>query len=262
MKYYHALHITGLLMALVLTPMVFLVNPSIWLVVGSILVFYFFHVVGHIVGNHKYWTHNSFKASTFSELIMLSAVTLGFIGHPLFWGNGHIAHHDVKKADTPKDPVYLARKSNSLWKAIYINHFSKFAHGAVDRRFTVRLLRSPTASKFMGMELAVIFGVIAALYFLPLAWVVYLWAIPVTACMFIAAWAQIRLHNGNPAENDNPIDQSINTKNPWYRIVFCGEELQNNHHSHPESSTFATRHGDVDVSDIVVNLLRKDTGSV
>jgi stearoyl-CoA desaturase (delta-9 desaturase) len=254
--FFHKVHIAGLVLALTLLLGIPFVGVSVWLLLGTVVLYYAYTMVGAIIGNHKYWAHESFKTNSLGETIMLSCAALGFEGHPLYWGNGHLAHHSSDKVDTDKDPTYVARKHNSLLKAIKINHFDKYSKGSIDRKFTVKMLRNPRAKAFKYGELVSLGVISLGLLTLPLNVIIYLWALPVVLSLFAYAWGQIRLHNGNAAENDNPLDDSVNVRGFWYRFIFCGEELQNNHHSFPERSSFAIKSDEVDVSDPIIDLLR------
>ena len=218
--------------------------------------YYLAFLVGSVVGNHKYWTHEAFEANPWAEIVMLIGAVIGHQGHPIIWVNGHHHHHNPDTVDTDKDPLYRGRKTGNPFRAIFVNHTFDYASDGLDKKATRKMLKNPRAMFFAkAMPLMALWPIgLFALGGLSAA--VWLWALPVVASLFVCGAVIIRCHDGKTGYAPYPMDDSRNLSALW-RPFSCGEELQNNHHHDPEAANFAFREDEWDASHWMVKLLQK-----
>jgi len=253
-RYVHIFQVIACFTAVLLTPFV---DFAWYLPVVAIALYYYFHMVGNHVGNHKYWTHQAFEAGPAAEWFMLMASWLGMQGHPALWGSGHMNHHDPDKVDTDADPIYRARKSGNPFKAIWHNYTAHYLKDGLDQSFTRRVLKNPRARfTFKYAPLSILYPLV--LGGVGLEYLVWFWAIPCTVSIFVCGLGVIHGHNGKSGYETYALDDSRNVNGVFWKLLYCGGELENNHHKFPERSSFAVSNGEWDMSDPIVSLLRCD----
>ncbi|KAI8087148.1 hypothetical protein BDF21DRAFT_437348 [Thamnidium elegans] len=71
------------------------------------IIYYLISVFGITAGYHRYWAHNSFKATNITRIILAIAGSSAFEGSIYWWSRGHRAHH--RWTDSDKDPYAVTR---------------------------------------------------------------------------------------------------------------------------------------------------------
>jgi fatty-acid desaturase len=227
-KFFSRMHIFNVFMAFAMLPLVFFVDFSLPLVLGAIVMYYAYSLIGVHIGNHKYWTHQEFEAGPLAEWLMTVCVWLGAQGHPAPWSAAHIAHHCTDKMETDDDPIYRSAGRKSLIRTIFYNHSLPF-----------QINGDP-------------------------AYAVYFWSIPAVLAHVACGIGVIYSHKPDAGtqpymfKGDRGQETKATNVDKWWfmHIVWCGAQYENNHHYDPDRANWAMHDGEFDVSYQLIKLLR------
>ena len=262
-KFFARMHLFNVFMAFALLPLIFFVDFSISLVLGAIVMYYAYSLIGVHIGNHKYWTHQEFEAGPLAEWLMTVCVWLGAQGHPAPWSAAHIAHHCSDKMETDDDPIYRSAGRKSLLRTIFYNHSLPFQVNG-DKETFKRVLKSPAARFTLKYNWAVLLFPATLAYFNP-AYAIYFWSLPAVLAHIACGIGVIYSHKPDAGtqpymfKGDRGQETKATNVNKWWfmHIVWCGAQYENNHHYDPDQANWAMHDGEFDVSYQVIKLLRK-----
>lgn len=187
--------------------------------------------VGHSIGQHRYFSHRSFKTGVKREWLMAFFATLGTTSTTLNYSGLHRYHH--AHSDTPLDP-------HSPKQLGAIRSFFSF----IDREKTKAI--QPRLIKDLLSNEAVVFfhswyWPTIALYCLFLTLVdpllvLFCYVIPCGYVQFVAG-TQLSLGHLGGYRNFDTKDDSVNSR--LLNFLTLGEGLHNNHHAKPGAYDFA-----------------------
>ena len=222
---------------------------------GLVLLGYFMYgCLGIVVTFHRLYTHRSYTPNPVLSKIFAILGCLGGTGSPLAWVAIHINHH--LKSDKPGDPHSPLYKGLKIFTLAYENE--------IDEKTKWRM-RSLVVDKFQQFMHRYYFGIMAVwiltLYIIGGVYlVIFLHLLPavITGLMsnivnyvghMPSWWGAYRLFNLN--------DQSVN--NWLWAIPSWGESWHNNHHRFPKNFSYSQRWWELDISALVIRLVRNDS---
>lgn len=214
-----------------------------WAVVASS--YFCFVCLGNITMFHKYLAHASFKTTKFIEYLFTYFGTLGGVGSSLTWVTAHYQHH--KYSDTSKDPH---SPHNGIRKLL------RFEFSPVDANISAKRLMRSKYHMFLDKYYYGI-HIVTALLLLSIGGptlLVFGYTIPALITIIGSIWLVNILSHTLGYRNFETKDKSTN--NIFAAIIGFGEGWHNNHHYNPKSANFGVRWWEVDVSYLVVKLIR------
>ena len=220
--------------------------------VGLIILGYFMYgCLGIVVTYHRYLTHKSYQ--THPWLVKLFSVLgcLGGTGSPLAWVAIHLNHH--LKSDKPNDPhspYYKGLKiftlqyehevdPNTKWRMrdLIVDPFQQFLH----RYYFLLIAVWSITLYFIGGFYLVIF-----LHWAPAA----ITAIMSNVVNYIG-------HKPNWIGSYRRYNLNDYSTNNWiFAIPSWGETWHNNHHRHPKNYSCGQRWWELDISALVIKLIK------
>lgn len=221
--------------------------------VGLILLGYFLYgCLGIVVTFHRFYTHSSY--TTFPLLSKILAVfgCLGGTGSPLAWVAIHINHH--RKSDKPGDPHSPLYKGLSIFALDYAHEIDR------DTKWRMRELVTDRFQQILHRYYFAIFIVWdIVLYFVGGFYLVlFLHIVP---ALITAVMSNIVNYVGHMPtwlggyRTFNLNDQSAN--NWLWAIPSWGEAWHNNHHRFPKNSYFGQKWWEIDISGLVIKLIKR-----
>ena len=123
-----------------------------WL--AALIVFYLIHGIGSGCGAHRYFSHHSFQASRWAEVLMATLFTLASSGSVIGYVLIHHKHHkNSDKEGDPHDPFQMG--TLKTWLGILDKKFL-----TIDPRAYMRLRSDPLLRNLHDYYFLVIFSVI------------------------------------------------------------------------------------------------------
>ncbi|CAN5637321.1 fatty acid desaturase [soil metagenome] len=221
---------------------------------------YAFHGLGITVGYHRLLSHRAFKVPRWLEYLIVSGAYLGFEGSPIFWVTAHRLHH--RYSDQKGDPH---SPRDGLWHA--------FIGWMYDRKMEItreqRLLTCPDLYRdkvyqALQIEPEGLDGLLCLVVCVIFRIVLYsLFGLPVLIGSLLGtllAFASPLLVNTlchMPQLGYSTYSCRDQSRNVWYvAAVAFGEGWHNNHHAFPQSARHGLRPLELDLSWMVISLLR------
>ena len=186
--------------------------------------------VGINIGIHRYFSHRSFKASTFSQWFMLTCFNLSTVGSSMAWVGMHREHHAFSDTDKdPHSPITAGTKSEKIKKslAVYFGVWKKYiAHP----KYIGKLRREPLHKWAHNYYLVTIFAYATLLSFFGTEALVYGYCLPAVLVFHSASFIVVYGHIfGSQDQKTN--DHSKNSV--LLHWITWGEGLHNFHHAYP-----------------------------
>jgi stearoyl-CoA desaturase (delta-9 desaturase) len=220
--------------------------------IGLIVLGYFMYgCLGIVVTYHRYLTHKSYQ--TYPWLVKLFSILgcLGGTGSPLAWVAIHLNHH--LKSDKPNDPhspYYKGLKiftlqyehevdSSTKWRMrdLIVDPFQQFLH----RYYFLIIAVWSITLYFIGGFYLVIF-----LHWAPAA----ITAIMSNVVNYIG-------HKPNWIGSYRTYNLNDYSANNWiFAIPSWGETWHNNHHRHPKNYSCGQKWWELDISALVIKLIK------
>lgn len=189
--------------------------------------------VGASIGQHRYFTHKSFKTTLFKEKLMAIFATLSTTGSTLEYVAVHRYHHS--NSDNGKD--LHSPHEIGYWRSFwhwYKEDVSNFANGYIVRD----LLRKPIIVFLHKYYFLVLFSYIGLLYLIDWKLIIFCYMIPAGFSWWSSAVLSLPLHlTSQGYRNFNISDKTVNSN--FWNILTLGEGLHNNHHAKPGEFDFA-----------------------
>jgi stearoyl-CoA desaturase (delta-9 desaturase) len=217
-----------------------------------LLGYFLYGCLGIVVTFHRGLTHRSYNARPFITKIFSVLGCFGGTGSPLAWVAIHINHH--LKSDKPTDPHSPLYKGVKIFMLNYTDDVDR------DTKWRMRNLVTDKFQQFLHRYyFIIILSYSLSLFLLGGFWLMifFHWAPAVmTAIMSNIVnyvghkptwWGAYRTYNLN--------DQSTNN---WiWSIPSWGESWHNNHHRHPKNFSLGEKWWEIDISALVIKLIRK-----
>lgn len=227
---------------------------SVWLI---LLGYFLYGCLGIVVTYHRKLTHSSYD--TYPWLTKLFAILgcFGGTGSPLAWVAIHINHH--LKSDKPTDPHSPLHKGFKIFALDYENE--------VDATTKWRM-RSLITDPFHQMLHRYYFAILAS-------WSILLFALGGVYLMIWLHWAPLVLtalmsnivnyigHKPTWIGGFRTYQLGDQSTNNWlWAIPSWGESWHNNHHRYPRSYSTGQGWWQVDISALVIRLIKTNPSSV
>ena len=217
---------------------------EVWMVVGCLIIWQWFNIVGLSAGAHRYFSHGSFETSSFWKWVMGLSSMWCLNGPPCIWADAHKKHHH--HADKEEDP----------YMRFFLDGDTPVSHTTeVKDSFLLRMCRDRfhlTTLKH-HWELVLIYPLVLA--FINPMLVFWLWLVPAGLAQLtlrILLWVTHVRSRGY--RNFNTKDNSVNVW--WLSLIAGGEGWHNNHHRNPSRSNFKIKPWEIDISYWFINLIR------
>jgi len=238
--------IQALALALVIMG-VFIVNNMWQYIVVSVILFYCYNVLGIGMMLHRYYTHKSFKLSSYLQWVFTAFAVLAGRGSPLGWVYIHRVHHAT--SDTEKDPHsphYDTFKFIGFKPVIETD--KKINH------FIIRDMLTPAQLKIDQYYLLIVLGFVFLLGLIGFDAVFYLWALP---ALFVGISQVIfnYISHMYGYRNFNTDDYSTNNVLAWPLVL--GDAWHNNHHGNPLSSSTQVQWWEIDPTGFIIRIIKK-----
>lgn len=219
-----------------------------------LLGYFVYGCLGIVVTYHRYLTHQSYVARPW--LVKLFSVFGCFAGtgSPLAWVAIHINHH--LKSDTPEDPHSPQYKGMGIFSLNYVNE--------VDNKTKWRM-RNMVTDKFQQFLHRYYFLII-------ISWSLLLLIIGGPWLMIFGHWTPALItgvmsnvvnyvgHMPKWVGGFRSYNLNDNSSNNWlWAIPSWGEAWHNNHHRFPRRSYFGDKWYHIDISGLIIKMVRKRT---
>jgi stearoyl-CoA desaturase (delta-9 desaturase) len=202
-------------------------------------------MLGVAIGNHRLWSHKSFKAILPVRIVLMLASCMCNEGSIYWWTRNHVMHH--KYSDTDADPHNSSRGllfSHMTWlfyekhpKLMEKSKEVDFSHLLSDPVVRFQYAIDPYFRHFMCFGAPTIYGyyvyndwVIGLFVFGFLRWIMTLhltWTVN-----SLAHYTGSRKYNKDIKPTDNW----------WLSVLTIGEGWHNYHHTYPYDYTSAEKH--------------------
>lgn len=209
------------------------------------LVFYFaFSCLGVTVTFHRFVTHKSFDFRwKFLERLFILLGTLAGTGSAIGWAAVHIEHH--AHSDTDEDP----HGPHHGWRQFIPNYDSNVSYMKVRR-----LLADPYMLWLHNHTTHIIVVYYVVLFLIGgLQLVAFAGLIPQALTSIISGVCNYFTHLTG-YRNFDIEDESYNTW--WLALPTWGESWHNNHHAKPHLSSFQHNWWEIDISGLVIRLIK------
>ena len=217
-----------------------------------LLGYFLYGCLGIVVTFHRLLTHKSYEThSSISKLFSILGCFSG-TGSPIAWVSIHINHHlKSDKLDDPHSPVHKGFKifllnysneihPNTKWRMRHLitDKFQQFLHRYY---FAIIFLYSLLLYLIGGFYLLIFFHLLPALI--------------ITIMSNIVNYVGHSPHWVGSYRTYNINDQSTNN---WiWAVPSWGESWHNNHHRSPKNFYFGNKWWEVDISGLIIKLIKK-----
>lgn len=223
-----------------------------WSGLAICAVLYVLTCLGITLGYHRLLTHRSYRAHPALEVFLVALAGLACQGGPATWVAVHRLHH--AKSDQHGDPHGAHRGfwwSHMGWMLTRPPHK---LDPAMKNRMAPDILRDPWLRRFEGYHFVWAALSAAALYALG-GWSWVLWG----GCFrlmltYHATWLVNSAAHLYGYRSHDTGDRSTNCW--WVAVLTFGEGWHNNHHAFPTSARHGLAKHEVDISYMVLKLLR------
>jgi len=220
-----------------------------WLL--AIWVYFLFGCVGHSVGYHRYFSHRSFEAPRWAEMLFVACGVLGCSGPPAAWSLMHRRHHAY--SDREGDSYTAHKHPHLSFRALFLGDYQL----PLDKREKRQLRRMLRASRLQSFVHRRYFGIVGfyALSLLILDWRLFVfgWAVPAGLNLWISALDAYSTHHWGYRTHQTE-DESRNLW--WMAVLFWGEGWHNNHHARPRDWDFRQQWWEFDLGALVIRGIR------
>lgn len=209
--------------------------------------------VGASIGQHRYFTHKSFKMVQWKENIVAVLAALSTTGTTLQYVTVHRYHHG--NSDNGKD--LHSPHEIGYWRSFW--HWYKTNPTDLAGPATIKdLLRKPLLIHLHKYYFAVIFTYILMLTVIDPNLVVFCYIIPAGFSWWSSAVLSLPLHLESQGYRNFEISDITVNSHLWNWLTL-GEGLHNNHHARPGEYNFAftKKPGEWDLSAIIVDKFLK-----
>jgi stearoyl-CoA desaturase (delta-9 desaturase) len=215
-----------------------------WWVLAYV-VHFLYYAVGAGVGQHRYFSHNAFKAKPWAHWLLVFLATVGTHTSPNVYRAVHLKHH--RHSDQPDDPHGFDRYGYRM----FVNYLSTH-YGVTLREY--RKYSTPLTHRLFQRFYVFQFawaGLLAAI-----DWRLFLFAylIPNFTATLASAGALTLAHRFGYRNFDTQ-DKSTNVW--WLWPLMFGEAWHNNHHQRPTATSTRVRWWELDPGYWVIAVLRQ-----
>jgi len=214
----------------------------------AVFLYFLYGCVGIAVTFHRYLAHKSFVMPRWKECTLALMGHLAGTGSAISWVAEHINHH--KFSDTEKDPHSPRNGALKMWLLDYsVSHTSR-------SKTVFRLARDPFYRALHKYYLLLHAVWVLGLYFMfGLEGLLFGHFVPV-ALVFLGSGAANFFGHTHGTQRYATHDDSKN--NPLLSLFVWGEGWHNNHHRFPSRPNFGEKWWELDMSWVVIRLVRNN----
>jgi len=218
----------------------------------AVMVYYVAVGLGISMGYHRLHTHRSYKVPLWLEYLFAICGSMALEGGPIFWVAVHRAHH--QHSDQPGDPH--SPRDGAFWSHVGWILFGEANHNNTRMlsKYTPDLAKHPFyvwLNNYHWLPLLILSATLYVIGGLPMV----LWASCVRLVFGLhATWLVNSATHMWGARRFDTRDDSRN--NWWVALISFGEGWHNNHHAHPTSARHGLAWYEVDLSWLLLKLLR------
>lgn len=220
--------------------------PSNW-IFGTLVMYFFTGCLGITLTFHRYLSHNSFKMHPALEYLFTFFGSVGGTGSSIGWVGVHQQHH--LHSDQHGDPHSPKLYGWRIFFPSYTFVINKWRmRRLVTNRFHIFIHEYYLAVLIAwGLLIYAVSG---------LNGLVFLFVGPIVMQIWISVLSNFANHQESIGYRN--FDTKEDSNNCWWlALLTWGEGWHNNHHRHPHRSTFAVKWWEIDVTGLVVSLVRK-----
>lgn len=216
-----------------------------------LLGYFLYGCLGVVVTYHRRLTHNSY--ATYSLLTKVLSVLGCFAGtgSPLAWVAIHINHH--LKSDKPSDPHSPLYKGLKIFTLDYVNEVD------TDTKWRMRGLVTDRFQQFLHRYYFAILAVYSTVLFMIGGFwlmVFFHWA-PALVTSIMSNVVNYVGHKPTWLGGYRSYNLNDQSSNNWvWAIPSWGEAWHNNHHRFPKDYTFKKQWWEVDISGLIIKLIK------
>lgn len=206
--------------------------------------------IGASIGQHRYFTHKSFKTSPFKEKLMGVLAVLSTTGSTLEYVAVHRYHH--ANSDNGKD--LHSPHEIGYWRSFW--HWYKEDINRLTGAYIIRdLLKKPFIVALHNYYFHIIFGYVLLLFIIDWKLILFCYLLPAGFSWWSSAVLSLPLHLLNQGyRNFETSDKTVNSK--LWNFLTLGEGLHNNHHARSGEYNFAftKKPGEWDISAKIIDI--------
>ena len=196
-------------------------NFDIWWVILALACFLWTGIVGVNVSLHRYYSHKSFKTSSWKERILLWSSVLTSLGSPAMWCSVHRMHHS--HSDTARDPHNPDHGRLKTW-------FGIWKPMIIPKRFIGPFLTTKELEFVHNYYFLLNYIILISLVLIDIRLAACVYAIPAIGCFHGAQAIGVLPHLWGYRRYET----SDKSHNNWLAsILALGEGWHNNHHANP-----------------------------
>jgi fatty-acid desaturase len=207
----------------------------------SFLAYFLFFSIGHDIGLHRYYTHQSFICNKFVEAIIFVLSFLGGMSDPVAYAKRHTRHHLY--ADTDLDNLQSKNHPILTW----------LGYGVLTAEYVdldkIKISEKLTNSKFyqfINKKYFLIYYIsLLGFFLIDYKLSFYIFIIGSTISSHVGGISNVILHRYG-YRNFNTNDYSTNNK--LHNFLAFGQGLHNNHHRFPYAYTNKIKDNEFDLS--------------
>ena len=217
-----------------------------------LLGYFLYGCLGIVITFHRYLTHQSFKTSLILVKLFSILGCLSGTGSPLAWVAIHINHH--LKSDKVEDP------HSPLYKGIKIFFLNYVSSVDPSTKWRMRNIVTDKFQQFLHRYYFLIIIAYSLLLFLIGGFylMIFLHWAPAVVTAIMSNVVNYIGHKPNwigGSRRYNLLDQSANN---WvWAIPSWGESWHNNHHRHPKNFSLGEKWWELDISALVIRLIKQ-----
>lgn len=220
---------------------------------GIVLLGYFaYGCLGIVVTYHRGLTHNSYNMRPWLTKFFTILGALGNTGSSLAWVAIHINHH--LKSDSAEDPHSPKYKS---WKIFLLNYEGNIS---TDTKWRMRHLITDNFQQFVHRYyFAILLSWSLFLFVLGGLWlVIFAHLAPAALTAIMSNVVNYAGHKDRWLGAYRNFNLTDNSTNNWlWAIPSWGECWHNNHHRFPKNFTTTQKWWEIDISGMIIKLIRK-----
>jgi fatty-acid desaturase len=214
----------------------------------SLLAYFLFFSVGHDIGLHRYYTHQSFTCNKFVETILFLLSFLGGMSDPISYAKRHTRHHLY--ADTEFDNLQPKNHPILTWLG-----YGVLTAEHVDQD-KIQISKKLTNSKFYQFinknYFFIYYTSLLGFFLIDYKLSFYILLVGATIASHMGGISNVITHRYGH-RNFNTNDYSTNNK--LYNFISFGHGWHNNHHKFPYAYTNKTKDGEFDLAGWIIKYI-------
>lgn len=226
----------------------------------AFLVFYAWHIMGVTIGYHRLLSHRSFRCSKLVEYFWVLGGYLAFEGSPIWWASIHRAHHrhtdESLDSHSPRHG-WMRAYNGWLFRSKYPDHINPGTQAKDLIKDPVYQFLEQDGNWHRAHILSISMGIAFRLILLMcLGWPIALASLAAGVLVQqVPLLLNVVCHLPSLGyKNYKTEEDSVNVW--WVALLTAGEGWHNNHHAFPGSARSGFRIFEIDLSWLVIRLMK------